>query len=343
MSQSDVEGTATPNPPWRWRRLLRVALNVAVAGGVLAFLIWQIDLSQTWSLIESAAIWPLVGAVAIFLTTTVLMALRWRVLLSAKGIEEPLPWLVKLYFVGYAAGQVLPTSFGGDAVRIVEHSWRRPDARAEAAGAVLLERGLGAVATLVLVAVGLGLAAGRYSDIALFYWLEGALVAGAVIAGVLLFSRRGARALARLAPVGRLLRIESLARSLYGALHGYRNHVPALVTVVGITLFVQTARLFAIWLCGEAVGVELSPLAYFVIGPLLFLVMLVPFTPNAVGVREAFFIAFMGRFGVEADPAFATGLLFYAVTVATALPGAIILLWRSLRPLFARPTGSSSS
>ncbi|MGI9659501.1 MAG: lysylphosphatidylglycerol synthase domain-containing protein, partial [Gaiellaceae bacterium] len=74
----------------------------------------------------------------------------------------------------------------------------------------------------------------------------------------------------------------------------------------------------------------------------LFLVILVPFTPNAIGVREAFFIAFMGRFGIDADPAFATSLLFYAVTVATALPGAIILLWRSLKPLFMRARGVSS-
>ena len=227
MARAEVEETAPPVSPWRGRRLLRVALNLLVAAGVLAFLIWQIDLSQTGSLIRSASIWPLVGAVAIFLGTTVLLALRWRVLLAAKGIEEPLPWLVKLYFVGYAAGQVLPTSFGGDAVRIVEHSRRRPDAKGEAAGAVLLERGLGAIGTLLLVAVGLGLATGRYSDISLFYWLEGALLAGAAMAGVLLFSRRAGRVLARLGPLGRLLRVENVVRSLYAALHGYRNHVPA--------------------------------------------------------------------------------------------------------------------
>lgn len=328
--------------PWRWRRLLRLILNLSVAGGVLAFLIWKIDVSQTASLIGSAGVWPLLGAVLIFLATTVLMALRWRVLLAAKGIAEPLPWLLRLYFIGYAAGQVLPTSFGGDAVRIVEHGRRRPDARAEAAGAVLLERALGAVGTLVLVAVGLALAAGRYSDISLFYWLEGGLLAAAVLAAVLLFSRRAAALLSRLGPLGRALRVERIVSSVYAALHGYRNHVGALATVIAITLVVQTTRIFAIWLCGKAVGVELSVLPYFVIGPLLFLVILVPFTPNAIGVREAFFIAFMGRFGVEADPAFATGLLFYAVTVATALPGAIILLWRSARPLFAR-AGSASS
>lgn len=342
MGHADLEGPSPISRPRRWRRPLRVALNLAVAGAVLAFLIWKIDISQTASLLGSADIWPLVGAVAIFLVTTVLLALRWRVLLAAKGIEEPLPWLLRLYFIGYAAGQVLPTSFGGDAVRIVEHSRRRPDARAEAAGAVLIERGLGAVGTLVLVAVGLGLASGRYSDIELFYWLEAALLGCAALGSVLIFSRRAGRLLAKLGPLGRFLRIDRLVRSLYEALHGYRDHVPALLAVVAITLVVQTTRIFAIWLCGKAVGVELSPLAYFVIGPLLFLVMLVPFTPNAIGVREAFFIAFMGRFGVEADPAFATGLLFYAVTVVTALPGAMILVWRGARPLFVRTGGASS-
>ena len=340
MATPDTERERQQSRPGRWRRPLHTALNVAVSAGVLAFLIWQIDISQTASLLGSANIWPLVGALAIFLATTLLMALRWGVLLAAKGIREPFPWLVRLYFIGYAAGQVLPTSFGGDAVRIVEHARRRPNAKAEAAGAVLLERGLGAVGTLVLVAVGLGLASGRYSDISLFYWLEGALLACAVLAGVVLFSPRAGRLLAKLGPIGRFLRIDRLARSLYEALHGYRHHVPALVGVVAITLVAQVARVFAIYLCGRAVDVELSPSAYFVIAPLLFLVMLVPFTPNAIGVREAFFIAFMGRFGVEADPAFATGVLFYAVTVATALPGAMILVWRSLRPLLGRVSAS---
>ena len=38
-----------------------------------------------------------------------------------------------------------------------------------------------------------------------------------------------------------------------------------------------------------------------ILGPLLFLVMMVPFTINGLGVREAFFVAFLGRFGVGAD------------------------------------------
>jgi hypothetical protein len=66
-------------------------------------------------------------------------------------------------------------------------------------------------------------------------------------------------------------------------------------------------------------------------GPLLFLVLMVPFTVNGLGVREAFFVAFLARFGVDSDAAFATGFLFYAVTMATALPGAVLLLTGGFR------------
>src|SRR4029453_10789521 len=104
---------------------------------------------------------------------------------------------------------------------------------------------------------------------------------------------------------------------------------------------IQFVRVISIWLCGLAVGVHESPLVYVILGPLLFLVMMVPFTINGLGVREAFFVAFLGRFGVDADAAFATGFLFYAVTIATSVPGGFILLWESLRPAAPRPTAGA--
>jgi glycosyltransferase 2 family protein len=64
-----------------------------------------------------------------------------------------------------------------------------------------------------------------------------------------------------------------------------------------------------------------------------------PFTINGLGVREAFFVAFLARFDVPADAAFAAGVLYYATLLAASLPGAFILLWRSVRPAAPRPAG----
>jgi uncharacterized membrane protein YbhN (UPF0104 family) len=67
-----------------------------------------------------------------------------------------------------------------------------------------------------------------------------------------------------------------------------------------------------------------------VLGPLLFVVMLVPFTVNGIGVREAFFVSFLGHLGVSADEAFACGFLFFIMTIVLALPGLAIILWESV-------------
>ena len=98
-----------------------------------------------------------------------------------------------------------------------------------------------------------------------------------------------------------------------------------------LTLVVQAGRVLAMWCSGKAVGVELSPRVYYVMGPLLFLVMLVPFTINGLAVRESFFVSFLGGLGVSADRGFSTGLLFFLVTVAIALPGAAIVAWEGVR------------
>ena len=99
----------------------------------------------------------------------------------------------------------------------------------------------------------------------------------------------------------------------------------------------QLTRVLAIYASGRAVGIDLSLLPYVVLGPLLFLVMLVPFTVNGLGVREAFFVSFLGKLGVSADAAFACGFLFFVMTILLALPGlAVILLGERVRPAAPR-------
>jgi uncharacterized protein (TIRG00374 family) len=314
-------------------RATKVGLQLFVSGVVLAFLLWQIDLGQTLDILRDSRWGYVAASLAIFVATTWLMAWRWWVLLAARGVHEPYRWLVRMYFVSYAASQVLPTAVGGDAVRIIEHARRRPDVRATAAGAVVMERILGSAGTLVLVAVALALAAGRYEGVRLLLILELALLAAMIVLGLLLFSRRIGRHLEeRLFPLGRRVKLDGPLQSLYRAMHEYRNSPRVLLAVLVVTLVAQFARVLAIWLCGEAVGIEVSPIVYIILGPLLFLVQMVPFTLNGIGVREAFFVGFLNRFDVPPEAAFAAGFLYYAVSIATSLPGGFILLWRSLRP-----------
>jgi uncharacterized membrane protein YbhN (UPF0104 family) len=200
---------------------------------------------------------------------------------------------------------------------------------------VLLERALGGAATLALAAVGFLLAIGHY-PVGPYLWIEGAFVIGTIVLAVALFSRRVRPLLAKTVPLLRLIRLERPIRAAYEGIHAYRDHPGLLLGVFTLTLAVQTVRVLAIWFAGKAVGVDLSPRPYYVMGPLLFLVLLVPFSVNGIAVRESFFVSFLGRLGVGADEAFATGFLFFLVTLCLSLPGVLLLGWQSLRGLTTR-------
>jgi glycosyltransferase 2 family protein len=311
-------------------RSLRVALTLVVTGLCSAYLVWKIDLSRTVDVLADSDPGYFLLAVALMTVTLLPMAWRWQWLLRARGVDDRLGWLTRAYFVSYAAGQILPTSVGGDAVRIFETARRHPGHGGTSAASVLLERALGGAATLALAAVGFVLAVGEY-DVGAYLWIELVFVVGTIVAGVLVFSRRVRPLLARFRPLLAAVRLDRLAGEVYSALHGYRRHAGLLVAVFALTLAIQAVRVLAIWASGKAVGIDLSARPYYVMGPLLFLVMLVPFTINGLAVRESFFVSFLGNLGVDADEAFAAGFLFFLVTIAMSLPGGVILAWEGLR------------
>ena len=311
-------------------RPIRLALTLVVTALCGAYLVWKIDVGKTVDVLTGARAGYFLAALAIMVVTVPPMAWRWQRLLAARGVEDSLPWLTRAYFTAYTAGQILPTSIGGDAMRIYETSRRHPGRGGLIAGTVLLERALGGAATLALAAVGFVLAIGRY-DVGAYLWLEAIFVVGTVVLAVALFARWARGPLRRTVPLLRLLRVERPLRGVYEGIHSFRDHVGLMVGVFALTIVVQSVRVLAIWLAGKAVGVDLSPRIYYVMGPLLFLVMLVPFTINGLAVRESFFVSFLSKVDVSHEAAFATGFLFFLVTIALSLPGGLVLAWEASR------------
>jgi uncharacterized protein (TIRG00374 family) len=311
-------------------RWFRLGATIVVTGLAALYIVSKIDIGKTAHIIGSAD--PGWLALSMFLTVITVppQAWRWQLLLRLRGIEESFSWLTRAYFVSYAIGQVLPTAVGGDASRIFETTRRHPGRGSPIAGSVLLERALGGAVTLVLAAVGLALAVGRYS-IGAYLWIEALFVVLTVFAGFVLFSRRARRLLRFAVPPLRRLRLDRPIRAAYEGIHAYRQDGRSLVVVCFVTTLAQASRIVAIWASAEAVGIHLSIRPYIVLGPLLFLVMLVPFTVNGLGVREAFFVSFLGNLHVGADQAAATGFLFFVMTLLLAAPGLAVILWEGLR------------
>ena len=312
------------------KTVVRLVLTLLITGACLAYILWQLDFGRTVDILLGSHLGWFFGAVAIMVAGVPPMAFRWQKLLQARGIHESYAWVNRAYFVSYTAGQVLPSAVGGDASRIFESARRHPGRLGDMSAIVILERALGGVATLTLAAIGFALAIGRY-DVGPYLWIEGAFVAGTIVLAVVFFSRRVRGVLRHFVPLLQRVRLERPLRAFYEGVHVFRGHIRLMVWIFLLTLVVQAVRVLAIWMGGKAVGVELSPRPYYVMGPLLFLVLLVPFTVNGLAVREAFFASFLTQLGVDKEAAVATGFLFFVVTVGLAIPGAIILALENLR------------
>jgi uncharacterized protein (TIRG00374 family) len=312
------------------RRPLRIVLTLVLTGLALGYLVWKVDLAKTVDTLLDANPWWFALSIAIMVGTALPMALRWQWLMRAQGMDDTFAWLTRAYFVSYTASQVLPTSIGGDAMRVYETARRHPGRTGDVTAIILLERGLGGAGTVLLGAIGFMLALGTY-DVGAYLWLEGAFVLGTFVLIFLFFARSARPLLNRLRPLLRRFRVERPLRALYDGVHHFRGHAGLLLGVFLFTTAIQAVRILSIWSAGRAVGIDLGPRIYYVMGPLFFLVLLVPFTLNGLAVREAFFVSFLGSVGVPADQAFAAGFLFFLVTTALALPGAAILLWEGLR------------
>jgi uncharacterized protein (TIRG00374 family) len=311
-------------------RRVRLIGTLVLTSLAVAYLVWKIDFQTTLDVLRQADFAWFVVSLAIMVLTVPILAARWGRLLRAHAISERLPWLTRAYFVAYTAGQILPTSIGGDAVRIVETSRRHPGRTAVVTGTVILERGLGGAMTVLLGAIGFLLSVGRY-DVGAYLWIEGLFVFGTLVLAFVFFARSARPLLRRVAPLLERIRVDRPLRAFYEGVHHYRGHPRLMAGVLAVTFVVQAVRVLAIWAAARAVGIDLGVRVYYVMGPLLFLVMLVPFTLNGIAVREAFFVSFLGTLGVGASQAFAAGFLFFFVTLLMAVPGGGIMLWEGLR------------
>lgn len=159
------------NPPAETTRSwLLAAVKIAVSIGLLFLLARGTDLTAVWETARGLPLWAALMAWAILVVQTAVIGLRWWLVRGAIGSPAGLGRTIGLTFVGVFFNQVLPTSFGGDAVRI----WRvyRDGVRYQTAiNGVLLERISGVAGLVVLVALGVVYMGPRIDNPAVQYGL----------------------------------------------------------------------------------------------------------------------------------------------------------------------------
>jgi len=303
------------------RRRATLALKLLISLALLFLIAGSVDLGAVMELTLSLPLWSALVALASAVFITLVSSLRWFLVLRAIAAPLPLGRVVELMFVGNFFTQVLPTSVGGDAVRIWQAS-RQGIGFHRAFSSVMLERATGLLA-LVLMVVGGVLWLGAWLDApALRLTLLASLpVLLAGLALLCLLDRLPATwsgALARL-PLG------AASWQLLCAMAADARRVlfdqPLSLYLLALSFAAQLGSVLAVWALARGLGLELAPTAALAVVPAVILITFIPLSFAGWGLREGATVVMFGFLGFGAEPALAVSVLLGIALFVAGLPG----------------------
>jgi hypothetical protein len=289
-----------------------------VTAGLLWVLAQRFDLGRAAELIRGAEL-PAIAATLVMLSAANLVgACRWQLILSTEAASPGRLTLLKVVLVGLFFNQVLPTGIGGDAVRVWRCS-RLGIGLGAAIRSVLLDRACG---YLVLVALYIA------SLPALIQILPDARERDGVLAvlAVGLFGLVALVSLDRLPRIILRLRLIAPFAELSRASRRLFMDPIRCGAVLGYSIITIALTIFAFKFVGDAVGSRLSLGSWIMIVPPVSLIQLLPVSLAGWGLREAVLVVALGWFGIPAEEALATSLLFGFCLILVGLPGGVIWL-----------------
>jgi uncharacterized protein (TIRG00374 family) len=272
-------------------------------------------LLPTWS---SRSGLLLAGAVVLTAFAIVLSAVRWQKVLQALDMPTGLRRLVPIYFAGQFVSNVLPTTVGGDVLRVSRLSKDNGEP-ADTFASVVLERLSGWLVLPLITFLGLAINPGLRV-------LGQATLAALAIAAGTLTALVAVLVLADNRRFGGRFTATQGWRRFVGAVHlgveGLRHHPLTTTWLLVVGLAYQLVLCLAALLVAEALGigdVGLTPLLAFF--PAVLIAQVLPIGIAGLGIREGAFVLFLTPLGIPPEQAVALGLVLYFVNVAVSLIG----------------------
>ncbi|HQX82606.1 MAG TPA: lysylphosphatidylglycerol synthase transmembrane domain-containing protein [Vicinamibacterales bacterium] len=322
------------DPPARGgRQALIWSIKIVVSTGLLYLLLSRVDLSRLWAIARTASVTWLVVALGLYFVMVFISAWRWGVLLHAQNVAVGLGPLLRSYLVATFFNNFLPSNIGGDVIRVRDTA-RAAGSKTRAATVVLVDRGIGLLALVLIAAVGASMTTTASPVIAALgpglLWL--AFGVGTLVGAIVLLRPNAiGKALAPLKALHQEWVEERISR-LVSALARFRESPSALALGFSGGIVVQAVLVLFYAAIAQAILVPI-PLAHLaVLIPLSFIVQMAPVSVNGLGVREATFSFYFARLGLPLESALALSFLGAALVMLFSLSGGVANLTQHQRP-----------
>lgn len=288
-------------------------LGSLVALALLVYLLSQQGWREIGEALRGIGLWPMLISLGLTLLSRLAVAARWYVLLHSAGGKVSYGQTLRLTFAGLFASNFLPTTIGGDVVRLAGGFLLDLD-RAVCAASLVVDRLVGMAGMAMPLPLGLAAVLGRVPA-----GLEEAR--GNASPGILLMSVSSNGWGSSLWRRGR-----KFLRRLLEALTLWMRRPQALLNALVMTWGHMLFLFVSIWFLLRRMG-EQTPFPLVAgLWTLVYFITLVPISVNGLGLQEVSLTFVYVTFGgVSMPSALTLAVLLRTLYMASSLPGAVFL------------------
>ena len=294
---------------------MKILFKLLVTLLLFVLIFSRIDPARTWNLIRSVSPALLLAGLALQLASTSVAAVRWGLIMRRIGFALPFSFYLRSYFKGAFFNQCLPTSIGGDGIRILDLSRHGP--AEDGFYGVFIDRIIGLAGLLLLNLA--ALIPGRAIlpsevSIALTSIMTGLLL---VLTG-LFFLRKF-----RLFTTGRFLGYLGRLSERYFQVYA----TPGLILLqLTLSLLIHLLAMTCFFILGRAMGLDYPLTVYLVLVPPAILLTILPISLAGWGVREGALVGFFLLVGADRSRVVSFSLLYGLTALAASMPGLAVYL-----------------
>jgi glycosyltransferase 2 family protein len=300
------------------RKWLAVAAKAAISILLIWYLLDRVDVTKVVARARTLDVYEAALCLVVLVVQIGLVTLRWWCVARITDTALSLGAALRILVIGMFFNQTLPSSVGGDAVRV----WlvtRENIPLGKAVNVVLCDRVLALVVLVGVIGATLPAIYSRVSDEATRTALAALVGIGAV--GLIVFLIAGER-------IADLLRRWRATRPFGDLASDFRRLFtrPAAVSPLILSLAIHLLTVLAVMFLAWGLEIQASFLDGLMIVPTVLLLTTLPISVAGWGVREGAMVAGFGLVGVPADGALALSVLYGLATIVVSLPGGLVWL-----------------
>jgi len=288
--------------------------RILVTTSIFILIFRSIDINQLWATLKQAGLGLLLAALLMQFGSTSVSAYRWQLIMHNLNFGQSVSFYWRSYFKASFFNQGLPTSIGGDAIKVLDvagQGFRKRDALY----GIMLDRITGLAALMWL-----NLAAYFFDPDLLpapIYHLTLLLVVGS-LAGFLVISSLKNLSWFDAYPQFRIVR--TVSERLHQAFLNNR------FLLIGSSLLIPILAMLSFFMTGWALGLRYDLITYFIIVPPAIFLTIIPVSLAGWGIREGTLVALFSLIGADKATILAMSILYGLMQIIVSLPGFIIYL-----------------